>query len=165
MRRKKLLKSGGGEKGEAILPSPLPFSKPVSWEYFSLLSRLANFFLTQIPQIYFPACLPPHLPLPISSGEFEDHSATALDCSSNLRGSDAQLFGGGKLPDQLIDHCECNREAFLFVHLHFPWILLFPAQFNSHWCEHPSQLEIDLSWDYFFSGWISWRTDLFTVND
>lgn len=137
------------KKAAAILPSPLPSPKPVSREHFSLLSRLANFFLAQVPQIYFPPSLPLHRPLPTSPGEFEDHSATVLDRTSNLRGSDAQLFGGGKRPAQLTAHPDSPREAFLFVHLHLPLILLFPAQSHSHWCEHQSQLQIDLSWDYF----------------
>ena len=125
------VEGGGNEAPATSLPSPLPSPKPVSREHLSLLSRLANFFLAQVPQIYFPPSLPPHRPLPTSPGEFQDHSATALHCTSNLRGSAAQLFGRGKLPDQLTAHPESHRESFLFVQWHLKLILLFPAQFHS----------------------------------
>lgn len=135
--RRKLFKTGGGgkeKKKEVLLPSPPPLPKAgLSGALFPSVWTCKLFPHASPTALNFTPSLLPHRPLPTSTGEFEDHSATASDCTSNLRGSDAQLFGGGKLPDQLAEHHESNREAFLFVHLHLSLVLLFSAQSHSHW--------------------------------
>lgn len=154
---------GGGEK-KLFFPPPSPSQNWSLGSTFPFCPDLQTFSSrkshrsTFLP--VFPAPPPPHQLWGIWGSlrhSFRLQQQPAREWSS--------VIWEGKLPDQKTGHCECNREAFLFVHLHFPWILLSPVQFNSHWCGHPSQLEIDLSWDYFFCGWILWRTDLFTVND
>lgn len=75
------------------LPPPLP--KAGLSGALCLLLGLANFPHSR-PTNLLSSLSSLHRPLP-ASGEFEYHSATASHCTGNLRGSDAQLFEGGKL--------------------------------------------------------------------
>lgn len=76
------------------LPPPLP--KAGLSGALCLLLGLANFPHSR-PTNLLSSLSSLHRPLPASTGEFEYHSATASHCTGNLRGSDAQLFEGGKL--------------------------------------------------------------------
>lgn len=96
LKKKKKKNKNKNKKEEAVLPSPPPLPKAGLSGALCLLLGLANFPHSR-PTNLLSSLSSLHRPLPASTGEFEYHSATASHCTGNLRGSDAQLFEGGKL--------------------------------------------------------------------